>query len=609
MPFFPRAEAPQARAATSKLDLDALVSQTVLCLVVLGALAFLLRIPRVLARFWHRSEWTKGHRLGYTDTVGPSHATTISFNAATSSPSGYLKEAGSSQESHSSYEDPKFAAMTRPQRDPNRPLPPHISPNPSFLRPVVSVLRSPVAPGVSYMQVFICLGYLGVLLYPSIYRSRGPFVDIKRYGYISVAQIPFIFALSTKNNVIGTLLGYGYEKLNFLHRFVARIAIVAANLHGFGYFYKWCLLKTFQEEIQDKHNFNGLFMLICLDGLLLTSLPFVRKNAYNVFFYSHIVFSIGAVARARLFPTTPRWDSIWPLLPRFSVLITFSVSSKHGRLSRLVRPIPELGLTRVEIPTINKGWRAGQHVRVRILSSAMGITGWAEVHPFTIASEPGNPEGLVLMCKKSGHVDAETFRSGVYESGRARYWGGIQGLVERPYGGPGFAVFNSFTAAVFVCGGSGITFALSAAQELIQSDLRGDSRVSVIELVWVVQDPSSLLPLIPQFTAMIQQCRYTRLFISVHYTKALVGNSKVPGVLPPGLTLSPGRPQLISLLESTVSLAVNTMGRDESASGMIVGVCGPVGLGDDVTKSVGLIDPEKRDLIGGIEMHEETFGW
>ena len=39
-----------------------------------------------------------------------------------------------------------------------------------------------------------------------------------------------------------------------------------------------------------------------------------------------------------------------------------------------IRPLPELDLTRVEIPTINAGWRAGQHVRLRVVSAKMGWT-------------------------------------------------------------------------------------------------------------------------------------------------------------------------------------------------------------------------------------------
>ena len=56
-------------------------------------------------------------------------------------------------------------------------------------------------------------------------------------------------------------------------------------------------------------------------------------------------------------------------------------------------------------------------------------------------------------------------------------------------GGPGHRVFSSFSAAVVVAGGSGITFALSVIQDLIQKDLNAGSRVKILELIWIIQDP------------------------------------------------------------------------------------------------------------------------
>ena len=51
-----------------------------------------------------------------------------------------------------------------------------------------------------------------------------------------------------------------------------------------------------------------------------------------------------------------------------------------------------------------RGWRAGQHVRLRVMSGEMGLFGWAVAHPFTIAStcEGENGQGLVLLVKKVG---------------------------------------------------------------------------------------------------------------------------------------------------------------------------------------------------------------
>ncbi|KAJ7182696.1 hypothetical protein C8R43DRAFT_1116328 [Mycena crocata] len=112
--------------------------------------------------------------------------------------------------------------------------------------------------------------------------------------------------------------------------------------------------------------------------------------------------------------------------------------------------------------------------------------------------------------------------------------------------------------------------------------------------------------IIPQFVSMIQQSAYAQLTISLHYTKAVVGNMRVNNGVHPDLSMHAGRPRLISAMEAIISRAMNAGG---DQCGLIVGVCGPVGLGDDVSRAVGLVDPMKRDQIGGIEIHEEVFGW
>ena len=160
-----------------------------------------------------------------------------------------------------------------------------------------------------------------------------------------------------------------------------------------------------------------------------------------------------------------------------------------------LRALPELGMTRVEIVGVNAGWRAGQHVRLRVLESGLGPLGWLEAHPFTVASVSKSPseEGLILMCKKTG-----TWTNRLFDLAKKREYGEVGGverdvrvLVEGPYGGPGHTVYSSFSGALVVAGGSGITFALGMVQDLLQRDREGKSRLKCIELVWSVQDPST----------------------------------------------------------------------------------------------------------------------
>ena len=99
-----------------------------------------------------------------------------------------------------------------------------------------------------------------------------------------------------------------------------------------------------------------------------------------------------------------------------------------------LRSIPELGVTRVEIPQINSGWRAGQHVRLRVLSSGMGF-GCMEVHPFTIASADNSPEGMVLLVKKVGGWTTKLYD--IARTGRHSEAGvgtNVKVMIDGPYG-------------------------------------------------------------------------------------------------------------------------------------------------------------------------------
>jgi ferric-chelate reductase len=252
--------------------------------------------------------------------------------------------------------------------------------------------------------------------------------------------------------------------------------------------YQW----TFQGIVGKKFMNNmvafGFVALIALDILFLFSVSFWRRRFYNTFLFAHILGIIFLpVGLAFHMPMTIPW-----LLAAAGIYgLDHLIRVFKTRISTAtLRPIPELGMTRVEIPHLNAGWRPGQHVRIRILSSSFGTFGWTEIHPFTIASASG--DGLALMVKKGGDwsnklYNMATESDAIYSGDgggatKATVW------VEGPYGGVGNTMMDSYSGAVFVVGGSGITFALSSITDLVQKDFRRSSRLKVIHLVWSVQD-------------------------------------------------------------------------------------------------------------------------
>jgi ferric-chelate reductase len=182
-----------------------------------------------------------------------------------------------------------------------------------------------------------------------------------------------------------------------------------------------------------------------------------------------------------------------------------------------------------------------------------------------------------------------------------------------------------------VAGGSGISFALSVIQDLIQKDLKAESRIKVLELIWIVQNPGtpinsparilkltrlpqfyntvSLTALLPNLTSLLEQCIHTSLRVKVFYTRAPTG--KFPfgpdAYFHHRLTLSPGCPRFSKVLDDAVSLAIGLGSRDNEKrmTGMVVAVCGPTSLADDVVEAANGVEAIRRDQVGGIEIHEE----
>ncbi|GLB41051.1 putative ferric reductase like transmembrane component [Lyophyllum shimeji] len=587
-----------------------LVFHVVLFTLGVAGLAVLFRLPRALARFWRSSEWLMGHFFWHT-SYQRSNAPR-SFSEDNPSEVASAKEAKdlATEDSHTLY---SYANRAGGRSDDDQDAlgasyPPHIASCPRFLRPVVILHRIRLSPGFALSQALLMLFYFGTLAYAGLYRSN-PFTDPVRTGWVAVAQLPILFALATKNSIPGMLLGFSYTKLNFLHRYLGRFVVLCANIHALGYIYKWSLQGTFAATASKPFAIWGLVALVAMDVLFFFSLGYLRTKHYNVMITTHIVGIALVIPGLWLHePATIPWVAACVGLYGLDHVLR---TVKTRVATAIIRPLSELNSTHIEIPHLNGGWRAGQHVRLRVLSLGVGWWGWVETHPFTIASVSGGHEGVVLIAKKTGGWTSKLYEmaksSGYTEAGYGR---NIKVMVEGPYGGPGHAIYASYSAAVFVVGGSGITFALSAIQDLIRKDLKGRSRVKVIELIWVVQDPAALHPLLPRFSSMIMESTYTPVHISVHYTRAPLGEKPV-SPRQPGLTLSPGRPRIAKVLDAALSRAVSLgAGAKDSQriTGMLVGVCGPAALGDDVSKAVSSIDPARRDQVGGIEVHEEVFG-
>ena len=214
-----------------------------LVLLSISALFVVAKLPQVIALFGTTSEWFDGHFLHYV----PYRPSATRSYPSPSSKTDFTSNISHTLHSHNTLPTERVTEKGTPVTSR---YPPHAGSCISFLRPVMKLLRLRTSPGFSIAQSLIFSIYLVCLGYATLYKSS-IFTDQTRTAWVVISQLPLLFLLAQKNNILGLLLGCGYEKvklspnlpktdypqlsdlqLNFLHRFGGRLVVLAANIHA-----------------------------------------------------------------------------------------------------------------------------------------------------------------------------------------------------------------------------------------------------------------------------------------------------------------------------------------------------------------------------------------
>ncbi|KAI0251040.1 ferric reductase like transmembrane component-domain-containing protein [Lactifluus subvellereus] len=647
----------QSFTATSHHQINVLlfVFHIDVLLFILFALYVASTLPRALVRLFHPSEFLNGLFL----RSGPSRAPHTLANPD-------LMRSASTRTNHSTRtligasEDPKspenFQALVVPRargfQKSKWGAPTRVPRWTTIVHPTLAyALNFRVSPGFSFGKLVVLLTYAIVVLY-ACWLGSDPFTDPLRTGYVAVSQIPIVIALAGKTNWLSWVSGVGYEKLNYIHRFAGRAVVVMTNVHALGYIYKWSLDNTVLQRLRDPNFVWGLVAVGALDLLFACSLSFVRNRMYTLFFMVHvfgaIIFLFGTYFHA---PTT---------FPFLLAAVGVYVFDHLARLARTryttawltAEPALNGGTTLVHVPSLGAGWRAGQHVRLRVVSNAW-LGWWAawlgRARPFTIATGSGS-RGMIIPVKANGSwtrnllsmaSEAADARPGGRSMDTERGRGPareVRVIVEGPYSGPGYTLYSAYSGAVLVAGGSGISYVMSVLDDMLHRHASGKSHLRVIEVIWSITDsgkgashdsifqhscelmgcytPDSLYSLLPELMPLMQPRASPHAAISlrfnVHWTRASARPHRVPRTaLPPGMVLRAGRPDIYETLRGVIA-GVRSVhwknrrgGSSDGPSGVVIGSCGPTALIDDAARAVGRVSWVEWKAVGGVESIEE----
>ena len=404
--------------------------------------------------------------------------------------------------------------------------------------------------------VLIVLGNLIVVLVLCFWKEK--YADPEeweqvgyRTGYITVCQLPLVFLLAGRQNIIGYLTGMGYERLNWFHHWIARTMWLTATIHMGFWFHSWSRYGYIEHQLKHDEVVKYGFSSWCvLTFIVLTSAAPIRNLGYEFFVIQHLVSFVGLTSviwfhvPAKLKQWV--WLSIGLLIfdrviryawATFANLSIFhrSTDRKHRLWANRATFTPLPGdITRIKIDDPVVSWKPGQHVFFTC-HSVLPL----QSHPFTIASIPAdNKMEFVVRAEKGGtrrfHSYASEHKNVLNTGSTALTKGDLTAFIDGPYGS--MRTLRQFDSVVLLAGGMGATFMMPCLRDIVaawktEASQRSKSTrlaaVRRVRFIWVIRSLSQLICFETQLQsalADVAECQHSQpdicrdLDISIYVT-------------------------------------------------------------------------------------------
>ncbi|KAI9733391.1 MAG: hypothetical protein M1834_003475 [Cirrosporium novae-zelandiae] len=360
-------------------------------------------------------------------------------------------------------------------------------------------------------------------------------------GHIALVQLPLIFLLSGKRNIIGFLVGSSYERLNYLHRWLSRILFLTVTIHMGFWFRDWDRYDYIKVKLTtDAITKRGFAAWCILIWITFSSFAPIRRWNYEFFVIQHLATFIGFLVAVYLH--IPSDHKLWVWIPLglyifdrcvrtlFAFWTNFIVPNILQRGSRNARPtwgckasLTPLcnDTTRITVLDPPIGWKPGQHVFLSCHSILP-----LQSHPFTIASIPADGK-MEFLVRAHGGGTKRLFNRALNRtslpSTTEDLYPTTNVALEGPYGC--MRSLHQFDSVIFLAGSTGATFTMPLMRDIVQAwktkyDSEKDGPASLrslftsssknatctryIRFVWVIKTRAQLEWFVDQLTEVIK---------------------------------------------------------------------------------------------------------
>jgi len=291
-------------------------------------------------------------------------------------------------------------------------------------------------------------------------------------GYLVVANCTFILLPIFRNSIVAQFLSIPFERSLKYHRWLGRGLLLIMTAHLAGYWNQWLREGTFATQFLILPNLFAHLAWFTSIFLTITSIGYIRRNWFEVFFYSHFTFIFFFIFGILHFP---------PLLPYTLPGFILYFMDRVLRHIRARPPNDEITVVTTGSITRIRGKRLGvlnfepgQYCFVNIPQISK-----AQWHPVSLGSAP-NDAYFSFYFKDIGSWS---------RSLKALHGSSPEVKIDGPYGSLSLDHTN-YDVIVMCAGGIGVTPMLSVLRDLYYKISVGMEDVKKIYLFWTLRDVS-----------------------------------------------------------------------------------------------------------------------
>lgn len=347
---------------------------------------------------------------------------------------------------------------------------------------------------------------LGANLAVQIARGGGACLNMN----CALVLLPMCRALATglRHTIFARVLPL--DNLTEIHKLIGFTIVGFSLVHTGAHFYNYWLsgLNIAEQLLFTLVGATGLGLLVAL--LLMTHTALERKNHYQAFVYTHLLY--GAFLAALLWHGPVFWIWLSPVLLLFALDASYRMFFKYRRVE-----ITELRALsdRVTQVRFKRGtlfaFKPGDYIKIRIPSVSR-----LQWHPFTLSAAPQS-QRLDVHVRNNGDWSGALHNLAGMDHPQRKKW---TAYIDGPYGAPTSSIYRS-KVAVLISGGIGVTPFASVLQSLLLKEKAGNGEAQNSQLIyfhWLNRSQSSYEWFIDLLQKAEQQLGEARFHLNIHLT-------------------------------------------------------------------------------------------